>query len=94
MTVVQDPLWVWVTSVAEALSLGGMFWPPDGSRATLLARREVTGGRIDPQIISYQDSLCGNRKRTVSCRTEVLRPLLFRKLREAMVWPEESLPLQ
>lgn len=53
MSVVQNPLWVCVTSVAEALSLGEMFWPPDRSSAAVLPRRELTGGRIDPTIISY-----------------------------------------
>lgn len=69
MTVVQNALWVWVTSIVEALSLGEVFWPPDGSSAAVLPRREATGGRVDPIIISYKDSLHRNRKRLVSCRT-------------------------
>lgn len=90
MTIMQNPLWVWVASVAEVLSLGEVFWPPDGSSAAVLPRREVTGDRIDPVIISYKDSLHGNGKLKVSCRTEALGLLLFRKLREVMVWLEKS----
>lgn len=71
-----------------------MFWPPDGSTVAVLPRREATGGRMDPIIISYKDFLDRNGKHVVSCRTEALRPLLFRKLREVMVWLEESLPLK
>ena len=94
MTVVQNPLWEWVTSIAEALSLGEMFWPPDGSSAAVSPRREVTGGRIDPITISYKDAFYGNGKRMVSCRTEALGLLIFRKLRDVMVRLEESLPLK
>jgi len=48
-----------VTSVTEALSLGEMFWPPDGSCAAVLPRREATGGQDTPHNHSIIESQVG-----------------------------------